>query len=335
MRTDTTTTPSNMLLTMLPGRYLILANVIWPSFFIPLTFLLYFLADSYELDEIRGVKQIPTISSSGALSPYSVLLTYGLHMEGILIACIFTCIYVRYREKIDGFTGKMEIERHAKEEEEVEESGNHQKWRFRIFVIELTNCGCCCQCTKLGCLSRPPRSKAELHHWNWITFCFGLIASFLMTLVGSITLDLNEIAHSTFAFFMFLFGILHMYFFYYKITKILFRNDETQQWRVFLHQVCIFVSFPFNIAMFILAGVVYATCSSLTCQRFSIDLLPATEFSTVIALLLYITQFYEDVKDVNILALANRSEVEERQHVNPLYQSRDSEEVKRSKDNEV
>lgn len=301
---------------VLTGRHLIWANAVWPAFFIPLTFLLYFLVDDYELDEIRGVKQIPTISSSGALTPYSVLLTYGLHLQAVLIALLFTCIYVKYKRIIQQWPGmvvRKEEHGDSKNNEQLDQPHNVTVLR----CMELSSCGCCCSCS-CGCwLSRTPTTREQLQAWNFYTFCCGMTASFLMSLVGSITLDINEIAHSTFAFFMFLAGILHMYFFYFKITKVLFADlitnttqpkqlDDGQKrrlWRVYLHQFCIFLSFPFNILMYVLAGIVFVTCSDITCQRFSVDLLPSTEFSTVIALLLYITQFYDDVKDVNVLAM--------------------------------
>lgn len=265
-----------------PGSYLVWIVVFWPCIFCPISFLLYFCFNSHHYYTEDGIHQIPTISLSGVKPPAGVVLTYGLHSEAFLLMIFFVLLYILYYHKI------------TRASELVHELPNRESSNQNILlaIFQFLSCSFCF-------CSIDSYSKANLHKWNFVTLIFGLFAAFCMSIVGSVTLELNSGMHGTFAFFMFLFGILHSFFFYYHISRIL----PTSKKALFIHQISLFFSIPFNIFVFIMAGIIYISCDSRTCRRFYVDVSPTLEFSTVLSILLYVSRFAEEFVEIDLASI--------------------------------
>ena len=121
-----------------------------------------------------------------------------------------------------------------------------------------------------------------------------------MTMVGSIDLNVNEVAHSTFAFLMFIFGIAHEVFFFYHVTRHVGSVQRHSLWPIFCHQVCLVVTLPVNIVVIAFTGIVYAACGE-SCNGFVFNMFPVIEFTTILFLFLYIVSFYDEFARVTLV----------------------------------
>jgi uncharacterized membrane protein YqjE len=127
----------------------------------------------------------------------------------------------------------------------------------------------CCGC----CFTPECRNKNAkyLTFWNKILFGLGLSAAFFMSLTGSVTLSIQESVHTAFAAVMFVSAALHLFFFYF-------------------------------ILMIIVIGVMWVYCDTHYCLAAAVDLIVVLEYTSALALLVYLFRFYEVVKDAAITA---------------------------------
>lgn len=257
-----------------------IATAIWPLIFFPVCMILYFIFDANNYDTSFDVRQIPTLSKSGSDNPSFVIFNYGLHLEAILAALVFSAIYVVYKEKINNYFQS----KNSNPSDEVVET------TFSSCIFNIISCG------PIVCATR--RDKYELIdvlRWNKIIFGCGLLGAFFMALVGSISPALDDSVHGAFAAFMFFFGILHMVFFYFHIARVICPEVIKEY---FLVQCALFCILPFNLLLIILASITYGSCSSLACRSFAADISPAMEFWTAIWFLIYVLRFHRDLRPV-------------------------------------
>jgi hypothetical protein len=267
------------------GQLLSLFCAIWPIIFTPISFGLYYAYDSDNFYRESGVHQIPTISLAGSRLPSSAVLTYGLHLEAFALFLLFISIYQETNRRI-------ELTERNNQPFDAIVSKSNTSWVER--VVEYSTClGCTCCCTQSRLL---PRSLLRL---NRVSCALGLIAALCMSIVASIQLTANESAHGSFSFLMFMSGILHVLVYYYGVSKTsTLKLHPTGQ---LLRQLCIFLSIPFNICLIVIAGIVRLSCSSYSCRAFAVDIAPALEFSTVVALLFYLASFYSELQHVKLI----------------------------------
>lgn len=139
-----------------------------------------------------------------------------------------------------------------------------------------------------------------LTFWNYVLWMLGLICAFLMSLVGTVTLNVEPTVHGVIAFFMYLTAILHMILYYYTIADTMGHTD----FQLNLHRACLFVCVPFNIGMLIMIGAMYVSCNNDPCMESAVDLVTALEYTTTIALVVYIYRFRADLQDIDLTAIA-------------------------------
>lgn len=113
---------------------------------------------------------------------------------------------------------------------------------------------------------------------------FGMLCAVSMILTGSFDVYYQEIAHNVFAVLTFVFGVLHEVVFYMIFTDLL-SVFSTHLWMM---RVSLIMLVPINVLLLISIGTVVATCQTTTCIRFVLDGPVAIEYSTVLALLLYL-----------------------------------------------
>lgn len=282
---------SRSVIAHMSAAYLVDFAVIWPFVICAVTFPLFYAIHPNSRDKVLGYRQIPTISQTGALVPESLFLTYGLHAEAAVLGILFVLLYYLFEAKIRKIEAKL---RHSG----AREDSTASDW-MNITIgqrLSIMCCSCCCCC-------RPPLTALKdvpyLRYWNSVLVIFGLIAAFLMSLVGSITLNVDSAVHGTVAFIMFFFAILHMVIFYNTIADAM----KQTKFQVLLHRLCIFVCIPLNIIGLVFAGLLYMFCKSPVCITCAVDLIPALEFSTTIALVMYVYRFREDFSHVTIASI--------------------------------
>jgi len=270
-------------------QLIVIAAVAWPILFILVCLILYFVYDVNHYYLILGIHQIPTLSLSGSTNPSYIIFNYGLHLESILAALVFIAVYVSYQAKIIKF---------FQSELPTAEYRNDSYLITSSRILDIISCG------KLVCATK--KDKYELSHvlkWNKITLFCGLLASIFMSLVGSISPNLDEYVHSTFAFFMFFFGILHMALFYYHISRIIYSDLK----EYIFHQCCLFCTVPVNLLFCAIIIVTYATCNSYECRSFVVNFMPSMEYWTILLILMYILQFYKDLDTVVLQVTTTQS----------------------------
>jgi hypothetical protein len=139
-----------------------------------------------------------------------------------------------------------------------------------------------------------------LTFWNKALWILGLVCSFLMSMVGTISLDVQTDVHGVVAFFMFLTAILHMILYYYTIAQTM-GYTSTQ---ILIHRICLFVCLPFNVVMLAAIVLMFNTCNNDPCMESAVNLIVALEYTTTIALLAYVYRFRDDLKDIDLIAIA-------------------------------
>lgn len=288
------------------GGFLIDLCCIWPFIFCAFSFGLFFAIHPNSRDKVDGHKQIPTLSQTGKLAPESLFFTFGLHMEAVLLITLFAFVYVHFKNKINAIALSQQqpliadSEREDDEEQSMVVETVIRRYEKRT-QCEGLNYFCCCLCK-----SRESKHTdvKYLEFWNEALIWIGLVAAVLMAMVGSVSLDVETSVHGVLAFFMYLTAILHMVFFYFTIASAM----GYTAFQINLVRFCLFVCVPFNIVMLAVIGVMYANCDNdEICEQAAIDLSPALEYTTTLALLAYVYSYREHLKDINILTTAAHS----------------------------
>jgi len=296
------------------GGRLIDFLVIWPVIFCGFSFTLFFLIHPNSRDRVDGHYQIPTLSQTGRFVPESLFFTYGLHLEGFLLCLLFTFLYVYFKNKIAAIqttlraaaTKQTDVEATSADNAEDDEHDQSQVANPyktpKATVCEGLGYFCCCLCTPHDARRR---NVKYLNFWNRTLLVLGFIAAILMTIVGTVTLDVQTTTHGTFAFFMFLAAILHMILYYYALSEVM----GYTQWQLNLLRFCLFVCVPFNIAMGIMILIMFSLCTEDACTQTPVQMVVALEYTTAIALLLYIYSFREPVKDITLFTMQPQVEL--------------------------
>jgi len=296
--------PLPVKLTVGTGGFLVDLCIAWPFIFCAFSFTLYFAIHPNSRDRVYGYRQIPTLSQTGMLVPESLFFTYGLHLEGALLALLFTFLFAHFKNKISAIDSKLEPflpDKHNHvEEDALVESENDTP---QIHHTSTTTCSkgmyflcCCCCMPKQSCKVDVP----FLNFWNRLLWYLGLSCSLLMSLVGTVSLSVNTDAHGIIAFFMYLTALLHMILYYYTIADAM--GYTVMQLNI--HRACLFVCYPFNIFMFIMILVMYNTCNNDPCMESAVNLIVTLEYTTTLALLAYVYRFRGDLQDINLMALS-------------------------------
>lgn len=228
---------------VLSSPVLMYAIVAVPSFFVPICLILFYTRHAATEYTFYGIRQIPTLSKTGALAPESIVFTYGLHLESVLLALAFLLKYHKNRLKIV----QLSISGDGANHNTVMSAGRCAYW------------SCCCYC-----LPRNSKDCPFLNHWNRILLSLGLVGCLCMSLVGSVSLDVDYSVHTTLAVLMFLCFILHMLLSYITVDDRLGRS-AFQMW---LHRWCLFVCIPMNLAAAAVSLIVFTSCGSFSCRYF-------------------------------------------------------------------
>jgi hypothetical protein len=278
------------------GGFLIDVCLIWPVIFCACSFTLFFSIHPHAMDRVFGYEQIPTLSQTGMRVPESLVFTYGLHVEAALLAVLFTFLFAHFQRKIQAIESKEEPLLAEVRDENGDNLPGERVRSYSISCYEGWNYCCCCCCM-------PQLSRAAnlpfLTYWNYVLWILGMSCALLMSLVGTITLQVNETVHGTIAFFMFLTGILHMLLYHFTIAD----SMGYSQFQLNLHRACLFVCIPFNIGMAILIGILYGTCNNGPCVDAAVQMSTALEYTTTLALIAYIYRFRRDLQDIDLIAL--------------------------------
>jgi hypothetical protein len=294
---------------MITAASLIDFAVIWPFIFCAFSFTLFYSIHPNSREKVNGYKQIPTLSQTGKLVPESLFFTFGLHLEGVVLAVLFILLYVYFKTKIQRIESKIPLalesslmEENAETEEISEQKDSNAMTCWKIHFYEGL-VFCCCGC----CASQNNDVKhvRYLTFWNTVLLYLGLICALLMALVGTVTLDVETTVHGVIAFFMFLSAILHMVFYYFTIAKYMGQTP----FQLNLLRFCLFMCIPFNIIMVAVDGIMYTNCPEHdhVCGTAAVDLITALEYSTAIFLILYIAVFRENLATVSLMSLVQEA----------------------------
>ena len=86
--------------------------------------------------------------------------------------------------------------------------------------------------------------------------------------------------------------------FYFTINRVISYNNEREK---LMHMICIFITFPFNIMIIITMLIAYISCQdNHSCNEFVIQMLVVIEYYTAITCLVYLTRYYDDIKDMSV-----------------------------------
>lgn len=259
------------------GQYIVIGCIIWPIIIVIVTYSTYFSLHANELDVVRNSLQIPTISETGQLVPESIILTYGLHVEAVGLCFLFVLIYLQFQIAIDSI--REESQSQTLLHDDLGSSQNIHTNNNNMSIYEMI---CLCNCWNRQC-----QTKKSLTIWNKVLLSLGLLSALFMSLVGSISLAVDDTVHTIFAFLTFLTATLHCLIFYYTIMY----KIQTNSIDLFLHTIVLIIIIPFNIIMIIIISVMWVYCTSQICINVTVNLIPTLEYITAVALLVYIYRF--------------------------------------------
>ena len=271
------------------GRYIVIGCIIWPILIVIVTYSTYFSLHANELDVVRNSLQIPTISETGQLVPESIILTYGLHAEAVGLCFLFVLIYLQFQIAIDSI--REESLSLTLLHDDLGSSQNiHTNNNNNMSIYE-----------RIYCWNRQCQTKKSLTIWNKVLLSLGLLSALFMSLVGSISLAVDDTVHTIFAFLTFLTAALHCLIFYYTIMY----KIQTNSIDLFLHTIVLIIIIPFNIIMIIIISVMWVYCTSQICINVTVNLIPTLEYITAIVLLVYIYRFYNIVTDTKLIVVSD------------------------------
>jgi hypothetical protein len=331
------------------GSTVVAAAVICPLLWIPLNFYLFLTYQPNKLFDEHGVQQIPTISLAGSYDPSSQIMTFGMHLESVLLAlaCLALYFFINSRlaiakESIDlssspaittaSFpqdpvlyasvdiespppSGKMYGEGSSSRTESActDEEGKESEEDNRLPPLSSAVASETLSTSVKPKTSPLPIKRLEL--LNGFCLFLGFGAALSMSGVGSITMLYNEQIHTYFALGMFLTGIGHMVFFYFFILPY-FPTSFTSGVQRFLIVLALLIAIPVNISMIVLSQTLPMKCdvknTDCTVSYVNFEVMP--EFTTITALLLYIASFYFTLQDVIFVQMIRKSALKATTH---------------------
>ena len=289
------------------GGFLVDFLVVWPFVFCAFSFAFFFALHPNTRDKVDGKYQIPTLSQTGRLVPESLFFTYGLHLEGFLLCLLFTYLYVHIKNKITTIQATLPITSvpRCNNGSPVDDMDDHMvtipnssNKISRATIYEGIRYFFCCMCmSQQDCEA----NVKYLDFWNRALLGFGSVAAVSMTLVGTFTLQVSSAVHNVVAFLMFVPAVLHMILYYFALSGSMGYTPR----QIFLHRLALFICVPFNLAMFIMILIMDSACESQdeACKETPIQMIIALEYTTTIALLIYIYSFREPLNQINLLTM--------------------------------
>ena len=272
---------------LITGRRLAQACIIWPAIFVTITFIMFYSLNSRVAREDDSA---PTISETGVISPDSIVLTYGLHLEAMLLFFLFFSIYIVYEQKITDHIHSL-----AWSDEERAETPNIEM-RVKCFY-------CSFNCFYSADNLKNRYNVQLMPFWNKFILIDGIICCFCMSMVGSVTLGVNSAVHTAFALVTFFTGVLHLFLFYTKIAWYI----EIKQHRHLLYKVLLFICVPVNVVVASVTLAMLAHCSGNDCTGFLVNIGACAEFYTTLSLLTYCFMFQDDIECVTLAKVLDKS----------------------------
>lgn len=261
------------------GKVIINFILIWSIVFIPICFALFYSLHKYAETTAFNHNQIATISSTGMYPPEQIIFTYGIHVLGVLTASFFTTIYTFLEYKIE-ISQTVDTN-----------SGNIQN--NHVTTVTTTESNCPTYLRIFPCLE-PANTSKSLHNWNFALWMIGLVASLLLSFVGSVSLSYNDIAHGFFAFSMFFVTAMYMLLFFTKIT----RRSLFCDYCILRQRIAIYTLLFVTITAFICVAIIISICSSSECNGYNANIFPSLEFLAAVMFLLFIDSFRMDINEV-------------------------------------
>ena len=246
------------------GFALIITTVVLGALFFPACFALYFeLHAAEETVYVFGIPQIPTLSLTGAFWPSSAIFTLFMHIYAGLSFLIFSMITEIYSARI------------------AQSSSLSKKQKRSLTII------------------------------NRVLYYLGVVFSLFLVLTGTILISRAEIAHAIVAIIMFIAGVLHICIFTWTLGLLGHEGadgEETetnegkntnfpQILRKYVGLRWWFTAFllavPFNVIALLVGFAVGMTCgkTSEKCRALGVQMVVVVEYTTAIALFLYVVGF--------------------------------------------
>ena len=250
-------------LSFFTGNDLITALISWSLLVFGICMLLFMLLTPDEMFYVLGVKQIPTLSLSGAFQPMEAIFTLGLQWLSVMSAILFFLIW--------------------------------QKNKRHILILQFLQpppftrlMVCCC----FAC----PLQGPQLHRVNTFLLGLGLGFSFFMALVGATPLSLNELGHGTVAILMFVLGVFHVILHFHSLRHLYAHlplqdgkgREIDSKRHLQVSALAYFMVLPLNVFIIIIVFITFVSCSSLDCRDFVVQMLVVLEFTTAIGLIAYV-----------------------------------------------
>jgi len=128
--------------------------------------------------------------------------------------------------------------------------------------------------------------KPDLHKINDVLLVIGVIFSCLLLLTGAVPITVAETTHAVLAILMFITGVVHLLLFVLTLAPR-FPNTRQQGWQV----GAALIAAPVNVLALIASFVTLAFCDSRDCRELAAQMVVVVEYTTVVALLMYLEGF--------------------------------------------
>jgi hypothetical protein len=251
--------------------------VVNPVVFITIILALFLPTNGDMQEEVRGVKQIPTISLAGSIRPGDIFLNIGLHLEAACFVLLLNALYHIYTVRCQ-----------AEEQYATDHVG--------VYFNNMKN-------QNNGCLRLMNymlfSSNIQTVKW-WITasYWIGNISALCMFMCASVSLKYYANVHRGFAYPAFILAALFMLVFHFKVCRpFIVARAPSQIWLVSFQYAALFILIFFSAAMLILQAIVSSSgCDDRSCRQFSTNATTILEYSTVLSLLFFLESFRSDME---------------------------------------
>lgn len=237
---------------MFSGNKLITAIELWALLIFGICMLLFLLLTPEQMDVLLGVRQIPTLSLTGAFQPMESIFTLGLHWLSVATCVFFILVYHMYRLRLSG----------------------------EVPVQQLECCCCGCFCLML--------TLPRLRGINQFLMFLGVTFSVFMSLVGAIPLSLNELGHAAVAIIMFVVGVVHVIIHQHTLARI---DPPWTRRQALVRTAAYVLVFPLTVSLMLTVLFVFISCRTPDCDAYVVQMLVVVEFVTALGLIVYVESF--------------------------------------------
>jgi hypothetical protein len=226
-------------------------------------FVLYVLNDN--LDKIPFY--LPTISETGAVGILeNIIFTYCSHLISFTGAVIYFAVFLSYDDKISKL----------KEDEIRFTNYSYFNYNHLSFSDKISN----------------------LNYWNFKLLIIGLTSLLCLSIMGSVKVTLDVIIHDTFAFLFFLLSIIHMVIMFYVLRQYCLISIKQMLYHKYALWVCVHVNVVL-VSLFLL--IIILSNGTLISGDIFIDYVhPILEYTTFIALMIYLKTFKSDLRAIRV-----------------------------------